>query len=83
MSANTCPGPTEGNWFDVADDQQRRIVGDRFHEPMDRPRPMMCRFLDAGMTRGASHSGGRRPKSAKARSRGKLGSGWAASAMGI
>ena len=28
---------------------------------------------DAGNTRGASHSGGRRPKSAKARSRGKLG----------
>ena len=44
---------------------------------------LLCRFLDAGMTRGASHSGGRRPKSAKARSRGKLGSGWAASAMGI
>jgi hypothetical protein len=45
--------------------------------------PFLCRFLDAGNTRGASHSGGQRPKSAKARSRGKLGSGWAASAMGI
>src|SRR5271166_5691477 len=33
---------------------------------------LMCRFLDAGMTRGASHSGGRRPKSAKARSCGKF-----------
>jgi hypothetical protein len=45
--------------------------------------PLLCRFLDAGMTRGASHSGGRRPKSAKARSREKFGAGWAASAMGI
>ena len=44
---------------------------------------LLCRFLDAGMTRGGSHSGGRRPKSAKARSRGKLGRGWAASAMAI
>ncbi len=32
----------------------------------------LCRFLDAGITRGASCSGGRRPKSAKARSRGKV-----------
>ena len=32
----------------------------------------MCRFLDAGVTRDASCSGGRRPKSAKARSRGKF-----------
>ena len=46
-------------------------------------RSLLCRFLDGGMTRGASHSGGRRPKSAKARSRGKLGSGCAVSAMGI
>ena len=36
---------------------------------------LLCRFLDAGMTRRASHSGGRRPKSAKARSRGKFGVG--------
>src|SRR5271165_3500518 len=35
--------------------------------------PFMCRFLDAGITRGASCSGGRRPKSARARSRGKFG----------
>ncbi len=33
----------------------------------------MCRFLDAGITSGASCSGGRRPKSARARSRGKVG----------
>jgi hypothetical protein len=46
-------------------------------------RPLVCRFLDAGITRGASCSGGRRPKSAKARSRGEFGAGWAASAMGI
>ncbi len=45
--------------------------------------PVVCRFLDAGMTKGVSYSGGRRPKSAKARSRGKFGAGWAASAMGI
>src|SRR5208337_420434 len=31
------------------------------------------RFLDAGVTSGASCSGGRRPKSAKARSRGTFG----------
>ena len=45
--------------------------------------PLLCRFLAAEITRGASDSGGRRPKSAKARSRGKLGSGWASSVMGI
>jgi hypothetical protein len=39
---------------------------------------MMCRFLDAGNDCGASLSGGRRPKSAKARSRGRFGSGRAA-----
>src|SRR3977135_3213577 len=33
----------------------------------------MCRFSDAGMTRLSTHCGGRRPKSAKARSRGKYG----------
>src|SRR3979409_712468 len=33
----------------------------------------MCRFSDAGMTRLSPHCGGRRPKSAKARSRGKYG----------
>ena len=37
--------------------------------------PLLCRFLDAGITRVATRSGGRRPKSARARSRGKLGSG--------
>jgi len=36
-------------------------------------RPLMCRFLDAGITSGATCSGGRRPKSARARSRGKFG----------
>jgi hypothetical protein len=36
---------------------------------------LLCRFSDAGMTRGVSHSGGRRPKSATARSRGKFGGG--------
>ena len=34
------------------------------------------------MTRGASHSGGRRPKSAEARSRGKFGAGWASERYG-
>ena len=37
--------------------------------------PLLCRFLDAGVTSGAARSGGRRPKSAKARSRGEV---WAA-----
>src|SRR5271166_4958479 len=36
-------------------------------------RSVMCRFLDAGITRGASCSGVRRPKSASARSLGKFG----------
>jgi hypothetical protein len=39
-------------------------------------RPLLCRFLDAGITRRFARSGSRRPKSAKARSRGELGSGW-------
>src|SRR5271166_724135 len=51
-------------------------------DPLDQ-RAIVCRFLDAGIRRCASCSGGRRPKSAKARSRGKFGAGWAASAMGI
>ena len=34
---------------------------------------LMCRFSDAGMTRLSTRYGGRRPKSAKARSRGKYG----------
>jgi hypothetical protein len=33
----------------------------------------MCRFLDAGMQRSSTRSGGRRPKSAEARNRGGLG----------
>src|SRR6266478_2389890 len=35
--------------------------------------PRLCRFSDAGMTRLSTRCGGRRPKSAKARSRGKYG----------
>ena len=36
----------------------------------------MCRFLDAGNDDLTTRSDGRRPKSAKARSRGELGTGW-------
>ena len=43
---------------------------------------LLCRFLDAGNERRSARSTNRRPKSAKARSRGKLGSGRAARAMG-
>jgi hypothetical protein len=43
--------------------------------------PVMCRFSDAGMTRLSTCCGGRRPKSAKARSRGKWGTGGAAGAV--
>ena len=43
----------------------------------------LCRFSDAGMTRLSTHCGGRRPKSAKARNRGKWGTGGAAGAMEI
>src|SRR3984893_19353308 len=42
---------------------------------------LMCRFSDAGMTRLSTRCGGRRPKSAKARNRGKWGTGGAAGAM--
>ena len=45
--------------------------------------PPLCRFSDAGMTRLSTHCGDRRPKSAKARNRGKWGTGGAAGAMEI
>jgi hypothetical protein len=43
----------------------------------------LATFSDAGMTNSSTRCGGWRPKSAKARSRGKLGTGGAAGAMGI
>ena len=43
----------------------------------------LCRFSDAGMPRPSTRSGGRRPKSAKARNRGVWGTDGAAGAMGI
>ncbi len=46
-------------------------------------RRLLCRFSDAGMTRLSTHCGDRRPKSAKARNRGKWGTGGAAGAMEI
>ena len=42
---------------------------------------LLCRFSDAGMTMLSTRCGGRRPKSAKARNRGKWGTGGAAGAM--
>ncbi|MBR1275613.1 hypothetical protein [Bradyrhizobium sp. AUGA SZCCT0283] len=45
--------------------------------------PLLCRFSDAGMTMLSTRYGGRRPKSAKARNRGKWGTGGAAGAMEI
>jgi cytosine/adenosine deaminase-related metal-dependent hydrolase len=59
--------------------------------PSDRSRPwqyyaaspLLCCFLDAGMTTLSTRSCGRRPKSAKARNRGKWGTGGAAGAMEI
>jgi hypothetical protein len=45
--------------------------------------PFLCWFLDAGNNERAARSTGRRPKSAKARSRGKLGTSQAAGAMEI
>ena len=44
--------------------------------------PEMCRFSDAGMRRLSTRCGGRRPKSANARSRGSVAPGSAASAIG-
>jgi hypothetical protein len=46
-------------------------------------RLLLCRFLDAGMTTLSTRSCGRRPKSAKARNRGKWGTDGAAGAMEI
>src|SRR6202140_154505 len=44
---------------------------------------LLCRFLDAGMTTLSTRSCGLRPKSAKARNRGKWGTDGAAGAMEI
>src|SRR5260221_11701900 len=46
-------------------------------------RPILCRFLDAGMTNLSTRYGGRRPKSAKARSRGRLGTGGGTGGLGV
>ena len=43
---------------------------------------LLCRFSDAGMTRLSTLCGGRRPKGAKARNRGKWGTGGAVGAYG-
>jgi hypothetical protein len=43
----------------------------------------LCRFSDAGMTKLSPGTGGRRPKSAKARNRGRWGTDGAVGAMGI
>src|SRR6266481_6246941 len=43
---------------------------------------LLCRFWDAGMTGLSTRCGGRRSKSAKARNRGKWGTGGAAGAYG-
>jgi hypothetical protein len=53
------------------------------HLAIGLPCPFMCRFSDAGMTMLSRRCGGRRPKSAKARNRGKWGTGGAAGAMEI
>jgi hypothetical protein len=55
----------------------------RTHEIRNTDSPVLCRFSDAGNDRRSAHSGGRRLKSAKARSREKWRAGRAASAMGI
>ena len=46
-------------------------------------RLLLRRFSDAGMTMLSTRCGGRRPKSAKARNRGRWGTGGAAGAMEI
>jgi hypothetical protein len=43
---------------------------------MIRRLPSLCRFWDAGNDETSTGSASRRPKSAKARSRGELGTGW-------
>src|SRR5713101_1046902 len=56
------------------DDYWRRVSQDLSMRPLDHRHqtfsPLMCRFLDAGMTNPSTRCGGRRPKSAKARNRG-------------
>jgi hypothetical protein len=67
-------------------DNGRRRISHSCHSrlnPTDSSCPEFCRFLDAGMTNPSARCGGRRPKSAKARSRGRLGTGGAAGAMGV
>ena len=55
------------------------------HSSRDRPRRgrVCAGFWTPAAPRLSTRAAGRRPKSARARSRGELGSGWAASAMGI
>jgi hypothetical protein len=55
------------------DEERRQKAG---KDPFAKPPPnfgSLCRFLDAGITIGAACSDGRRPKSARARSRGEFG----------
>ena len=63
-----------GRWVNV---ECRVDIGD---EPLPRHHcllrcmsPVMCRFSDAGMTKLSTRTDGRRPKSAKARNRGRWG----------
>src|SRR6202047_3551701 len=55
-------------------------IGRNFFLPVCR---LLCRFSDAGMTKLSPGTGGRRPKSAKARNRGRWGTDGAVGAMGI
>jgi hypothetical protein len=50
---------------------------------LQRERPVLCRFSDAGVSNLSTRSCGRRPKSAKARNRGELGTEGAALTIGI
>ena len=52
----------------------KRLVLSRAEAMSGHPlRRLLCRFSDAGMTMLSARCGGRRPKSAKARNRGKCG----------
>jgi hypothetical protein len=53
--------------------QRRRVASNWSADLLRCMSPFVCRFLDAGMTNSSTRCGGRRPKSAKARSRGKFG----------
>src|ERR1700730_6743778 len=61
----------------------RQNIGDWRCRLLRRMSPLVCRFSDAGMTKLSPGTGGRRPKSAKARNRGRWGTDGAVALWGF